>query len=125
MAIMAMGSDTVQMLPTPPHTRQLLLFISNLTVDTIAAIRDHTDTLRAHTPSLTTLIIILLLILIPILILMDIMVITTGEGHHRSETASASSLEWSLHRTHTTTEIKGAVATTLFPERIIALARAP
>jgi len=110
-----MATDTVQILPTPPHTRQLLLLMSNL-ADTIAAIRDHTGTLRAHTRSLT---------IVLNLILVDIMVITTEQGHHQSETASATSLEWSLHRTHTTTEIRDAVATTLSPERIIALARAP
>jgi len=105
-------TDTV---PTLPHTRQLPLFMSNLILLDTAAIRDHTGTLRARTRSLT----------IPIL--MDTMVTTTEGERHQSGIAFASSLEWILHRAHTTihtgirTGIRGAVATTPSLDIIIPL----
>lgn len=103
------GTDIVQVLPTQSHTRHLRPrpFMSLIPLDIIAAIRD-TDTLRAHTRSLTT---------IPILILMDTVVIITEDGRPLLGTAFVNSLEWSLrtHHTITPTEIRVAVATTLSP----------
>lgn len=96
---MGMGTDTVQLLPTQPHTRHLLPYTSNLPQDIIALIQRHTDTVRTRA--------------LPIL--MQAMVIITEVERPQSGTAFVISLEWSLHQAPTTipTEIRGMGATTL------------